>query len=86
MTYGLLQNKAGAYVPPDRTSFLAAAEGTDWSAVPDFHVLLTDSARPDADPMMATSFVLIRKYGKQSGVYLDSSAGRWRQGKIRRHR
>ena len=43
LIYGLIQNKSGAYVEPDRTSFLAAAEGADWSAEPDFHVLLTDS-------------------------------------------
>lgn len=68
LTYGLIQNKAGAYVPPSRTSFLAAAEGVDWSADPDFHVLLTDSPRPDAYPVMATSFVLIHKYGKPGKV------------------
>jgi phosphate transport system substrate-binding protein len=71
LTYGLIQNKAGAFVPPSRTSFLAAAEGVDWSAEPDFHVLLTDSAGPDAYPVMATSFVLIRRYGKQPGTVRD---------------
>jgi phosphate transport system substrate-binding protein len=71
LTYGLIQNKSGAYVLPDRTSFLAAAEGADWSAEPDFHVVLTDSTRPDAYPVMATSFVLIRRYGKQPGTVRD---------------
>jgi phosphate transport system substrate-binding protein len=33
--------------------------------------LLTDATGPDAYPVMATSFVLIRRYGKQSGTVRD---------------
>jgi phosphate transport system substrate-binding protein len=71
LTYGLIQNRGGTFVPPNQPSFLAAAEGVDWAAEPDFHVLLTDSDRPDAYPVMATAFVLIRKYGKQPSTVRD---------------
>ena len=62
LSYALVGNRSGAYVPPDPKSFLAAIEGVDWTATPDFAVMLTDAPQPDAYPLMATSFVLIRKY------------------------
>lgn len=62
LSYGLIQNRAGGYVAPTPDSFVAATHGVDWTAQPDFYLTLTDSAQPDAYPVMATSFVLISKY------------------------
>jgi phosphate transport system substrate-binding protein len=65
LTYGLIQNRSGAFVQPTQVSFRAATEAVDWAAEPDFNVMLTDADRPDAYPVMATSFVLMRKYPKE---------------------
>ncbi|MDR3531072.1 MAG: phosphate ABC transporter substrate-binding protein PstS [Rhodopila sp.] len=65
LVYGLVRNRSDAFVSPNMASFQAATEGVDWTAEPDFHILLTDADGPGAYPIMATSFVLIRKYPKQ---------------------
>ena len=62
LSYALVGNRSGAYVTPDAKAFLAATEGVDWAAGTDFAVMLTDSPQADAYPLMATSFVLIRRY------------------------
>ncbi len=71
LTYGLIQNKGGAFVPPNQSSFFASTEGVDWSAEPDFHILLSDSPRPEAYPVMATAFALIRKYSMEPAKNRD---------------
>lgn len=62
LSYGLVQNQAGNFVPPATTSFQAALKGIDWAKERDFFVLLADSPEPNAYPIMATSFTLMRKY------------------------
>jgi phosphate transport system substrate-binding protein len=64
LTYGLVQNRSGAFVPPTAASFQAAINDVDWSSEPDFYVVLTDPAAADAYPIMATSFALVRTYPK----------------------
>jgi phosphate transport system substrate-binding protein len=62
MSYALIRNRAGNYVVPSDQSFRAAIAAVDWSREPDFHVLLTDPPASDAYPIMATSFVLVRRH------------------------
>jgi phosphate transport system substrate-binding protein len=43
LTTALLQNRSGRYVPPNASTFQAAARTADWSASRDFHLLLIDT-------------------------------------------
>jgi phosphate transport system substrate-binding protein len=67
LTFVLAQNRAGHYVMPAEAGYLAATDRVDWKKVPDFAVVLTDTVGPDAYPLMATSFVLMRAYGAGAG-------------------
>ncbi|MGA3003835.1 MAG: phosphate ABC transporter substrate-binding protein PstS [Acetobacteraceae bacterium] len=62
LAYGLVRNQAGNFVTPDTASFQAATANVDWSKVRDFGVLLANAPDPGAYPIMATSFVMTRKY------------------------
>jgi phosphate transport system substrate-binding protein len=62
LTYGLVQNQAGNFVIPDLDSFQAATLSVDWMKQRDFYVLLTDAPATNAYPIMATSFVIVRRY------------------------
>ncbi len=62
LSFVLIRNHAGNYVAPTERSFGSAVAAVDWLKEPDFHVLVTDGAAPDAWPIMATSFALIRAY------------------------
>jgi phosphate transport system substrate-binding protein len=64
LAYALPQNLAGQFVAPDPESFQATTASVDWARAPDFAVLLTDAQGPNAYPLMATSFALIRRYPK----------------------
>ena len=67
LAYGLVRNRAGYFVPPRMSSFEAALADVDWAQVREFYVALSDSARADAYPIMATSFALIRRYPTDKG-------------------
>lgn len=71
LTYGLVQNQAGNFVTPDLDSFQAATLGVDWMKQRDFYALLTDAPATNAYPIMATSFVIIRKYPHDPGRTRD---------------
>ncbi len=60
--YALVRNHAGNYAAPTESSFGSAVAAIDWQKEPDFHILVNDSESPDAWPIMATSFALIRAY------------------------
>jgi phosphate transport system substrate-binding protein len=62
LAYGLVRNQAGNFVTPDTASFQAATANIDWTKEPDFDILLANAPDPGAYPIMATSFVMIRKY------------------------
>jgi phosphate transport system substrate-binding protein len=62
LTYGLVRNQAGNFVTPDIASFQAATANIDWTKQRDFNVLLANAPDAGAFPIVATSFVLIRKY------------------------
>jgi phosphate transport system substrate-binding protein len=66
LNYGLVRNRAGNFVLPDAASFQAATEGVDWAKDQDFHVSLSDGPEANAYPIMAMSFVLIRRYPKDA--------------------
>ncbi|HEY2629131.1 MAG TPA: phosphate ABC transporter substrate-binding protein PstS [Usitatibacter sp.] len=59
LSYGLMQNKAGKFVTPDDTAFMAAAAGADWSSVPGMGVVLTDQAGDKSWPITGASFILM---------------------------
>ncbi|MEO7151259.1 MAG: phosphate ABC transporter substrate-binding protein PstS [Burkholderiaceae bacterium] len=59
MTYTLLKNKDGNFVPPDADSFKAAAAGADWAK--SFHQVLTDLPGKDAWPISGATFILMHK-------------------------
>ncbi len=66
LSYGLVQNRAGNFVPPDAANLLAATEGVDWAKARDFDVALSDASGANAYPIMAMSFALIRRYPKDA--------------------
>ena len=59
MSYVLLKNNAGNFVPPDDENFRAAAVGADWSKT--FYQVLTDQAGKDAWPITGATFILMHK-------------------------
>ena len=62
LTWGMVRNRGGQFIVPDQVSFQAAAEGADWNAARDFHLILTDAPGHDAYPITATTFVLMPKH------------------------
>jgi len=59
MTYTLLKNKDGNFVPPDADNFKAAAAGADWSKT--FFQVLTDQPGKEAWPISGATFILMYK-------------------------
>ena len=59
MSYVLLKNRAGNFVPPDDVNFKAAAVGADWSKT--FYQVLTEQAGKDAWPITGATFILMHK-------------------------
>jgi phosphate transport system substrate-binding protein len=64
LTYALVRNKAGKFVPPNAASFQAAAASADWAGTRDFSLMVTDAPGDDAYPIAATVFVLAHKEPK----------------------
>jgi phosphate transport system substrate-binding protein len=59
MTYTLLKNKDGHFVPPDAGNFKAAAAGADWTK--SFFQVLTEQPGKDAWPISGATFILVYK-------------------------
>jgi len=59
MTYTLLKNREGNFVPPDADNFKAAAAGADWAKT--FFQVLTDQPGKDAWPISGATFILMHK-------------------------
>ncbi|HEX4235086.1 MAG TPA: phosphate ABC transporter substrate-binding protein PstS [Caldimonas sp.] len=59
MTYTLLRNKDGNFVPPDAENFKASAAGADWAKT--FYQVLTDQPGKDAWPISGATFILVYK-------------------------
>jgi len=59
MTYVLMKNHAGNFVPPDDENFKAAAAGADWNKT--FYQVLTEQPGKDAWPITGATFILMYK-------------------------
>jgi phosphate transport system substrate-binding protein len=59
MTYALMKNKDGNFVPPSDTAFKAAAAGADWAKT--FYQILTEQPGKDAWPISGATFILMHK-------------------------
>jgi phosphate transport system substrate-binding protein len=63
MAHAQVQNRDGAFVQPDDTTFQAAAAGADWKGTPGFGAILTDQPGKSSWPISGASFILM--HGKQ---------------------
>jgi phosphate transport system substrate-binding protein len=61
MTFALMQNKQGAFVPPAAANFAAAAAHGDWSKAPGFYLLLLDQPGATSWPITGATFILVYK-------------------------
>jgi len=59
MTYALMQNKVGKFVPPTAENFEAAAAGAKWASAPGFYLLLLDQPGANAWPITGATFILV---------------------------
>ena len=59
MTYTLLKNRDGLFVPPSDDAFKAAAAGADWKK--SFYQITTDQPGKDAWPMTNPTYILFYK-------------------------
>jgi phosphate transport system substrate-binding protein len=62
LSYVVVRNRAGRFVPPDLSSFREAVADIDWTRVREFYVSMSDAGRENAYPIMAASFALIHRY------------------------
>ncbi|GAB4159298.1 MAG: phosphate ABC transporter substrate-binding protein PstS [Planctomycetota bacterium] len=61
LTYPLLKNKAGQFVPPTASAFQYAAANAFWESSPGFYVVLTDQPGEQSWPIVGASFILVHK-------------------------
>lgn len=61
LTYGLLENRANAFIEPSINSFMAAAEHADWKGTPGRGVVLTDQDGKGAWPIAGATFIIVHK-------------------------
>ena len=64
LIYALVQNRAGNFIPPNVSTFQAAATTAEWSKTRDFYLILTDAPGEQAYPIVATTFALMPKEPK----------------------
>jgi len=57
MTYTLMKNKEGAFVPPSEEAFAAAAAGADWNK--SFYQLIVDQPGKGTWPISTATFILM---------------------------
>ncbi len=60
LTYAALINLAGKTVEPTVATFAAAAAGTDWTAQPDFRVIMTNAGGDQSWPVAGSTFILMQ--------------------------
>ena len=61
MIHAQVQNKDGAFVEPNKSSFQAAAANADWAKAPAFFLMLTDQPGNESWPITGSVFVLMYK-------------------------
>jgi phosphate transport system substrate-binding protein len=59
LTYALMQNKAGQFVPPTAAAFSASAAGADWTKAPGNYLLLIDQPGAQSWPISGATFILM---------------------------
>ena len=66
LTYAQMQNHAGKWIKPDKTSFQAAAATADWKNAKDFYLIMTDAPGETAWPITATVWAIMYKTPKDA--------------------
>jgi phosphate transport system substrate-binding protein len=66
LTYAQMQNHAGKWVQPDKSTFSAAAATADWKSAKDFNLIMTDAPGDTAWPITATTWVIMYKAPKDA--------------------
>ena len=61
MVYTQVENRDGAFVEPDKSSFQAAAANADWAKAPGFFLMLTDQSGKESWPVTGSVFILMYK-------------------------
>lgn len=61
LTYAVVRNTTGNFVPPNAASFQAAATSANWAVASSFYLMLADAPGEDAYPIAATVFVLMHR-------------------------
>lgn len=69
LTYALMKNKDGHFVPPSDDAFKAAAAGADWKKT--FYQITTDQPGKDAWPITNPTYILMHKAQEKA----DKGAG-----------
>jgi phosphate transport system substrate-binding protein len=64
LTYTKVMNADGIFVEPKLSGFQAAAANADWSAVPNYRLVLANQPGKDSWPITAATFILV--HGKQT--------------------
>jgi phosphate transport system substrate-binding protein len=59
MTYTLMKNKDGLFVPPSDAAFKAAAAGADWNKT--FYQITTEQPGKDSWPLTNPTYILMYK-------------------------
>lgn len=68
LSYILLQNNAGYFVPPTKENFMAAAANADWKNAPGFYLVLVDQPGDESWPITGASFIIIYKNQEKEAV------------------
>jgi phosphate transport system substrate-binding protein len=68
MTYALMQNRQGRFVPPTAQNFAAAAAGAQWQSAPGLYLLLLDQPGAAAWPITGATFILMHLKQANAGT------------------
>ena len=66
LAFARMKNAAGKFVQPRSESFSSAAATANWSSAPDFNVIMTNAAGPEAWPITATTWAIMYKKPKNA--------------------
>ena len=68
MTYALMQNRQGRFVPPTAQNFAAAAAGAQWQSAPGLYLLLLDQPGAASWPITGATFILMHLKQANAGT------------------
>jgi phosphate transport system substrate-binding protein len=66
-----IRNRAGRFVAPSLTAFVAAGVDATWTGAPNYLLNLIDTADPNAWPIVSATFVLVPKTPKDTARTLN---------------